>query len=348
MPGPGEGSMRLNTAWKLVLVSIALVVAGGASAASIDKVGPIQTDPGLGCSLYLGGDIGPGDAEALRRLLDDEISRVSNYPDFTVDRQIVLCLESQGGSYIEALDMATLVFDRDVTTRILPSGTCLSACALVFMGGNLNTRSGEGWRSSRYMHPTSRLGFHAPALTLPPGAFDRDDVQAAYAVAIEATGRLLSDAHQLRLPLILIESMFTHRGDDFHYVTTIGEVARYGIKLYGYAAPPTTQASVAHACWNAWNWSTRGNEQPVTAQAYQAMAADFRMQGALFVFSPFDGWALCKHETIMLGGGPKDHVVQSQSEDLSDPMIDTYWPSWIRLPGPSPLTALRDGPVRDF
>jgi hypothetical protein len=216
------------------------------------------------------------------------------------------------------------------------------------MGGNLDTRSGVGWQPSRYLHPTSRLGFHAPALVLPEGQFSREDVQRAYGVAIEAVGLISEKANKLRIAQPLLTQMFTNVGDSFHYVDTVDGLASYGFQLYGYGIPTMSDAASRSACWNAFRWHYRGNDPLESLEDFMAFVGSFRTQSGLTAFDPFDGTMLCKHEVQQLGGGDVDRVTESEWNDLRDPHFDRSWPQWIRYPGPMPLNLVAPGTTRDF
>lgn len=58
--------------------------------------------------------------------------------------------ESQGGNLIEGLRIGRAIRRAGFTTGVAPETACASACALAWLGG-----------TTRYMHPTSLVGFHA-------------------------------------------------------------------------------------------------------------------------------------------------------------------------------------------
>ncbi len=327
------------------------LMAGMALGAEIERVGPIQTDPGLGCSYQLSGQILPGDADRLETVLLGEIAQLDTYPWGTTERQLVLCLEGPGGSFLEALQIAEFVRSNDITTRVNPNESCLSACAIAFLGGNLNTRSGEGWRASRFIHPTSRLGFHAPELVLPDGQFTREDVGRAYDIAIEAVGLITEQAEWLRIPQPLLTQMFNHRGDDFHIVETIDHLATYDFLLYGYSPPRLTAETRRYACENAWTWSLESApsatlEDYIRTTRNPASFAD--LPGGVVRFSPFDGFLYCEVEEAALGGGPVDRIRASESQTFQSLRVNATHPQWVRYPGPLPLSEVFLGTYRDF
>lgn len=333
----------------LVSALAALVMAATqAHSAILEESGPVQTDPGIGCSLTLSGEIGRGDADALSARLDALIAGIDNYPSGRPEQQIVLCLQSPGGSFVEAVAMARAIHQRDVTTRVSPGESCLSACAVAFLGGRFNSRSGEGSWPSRYLHPDARLGFHAPALILPEGDFTREDAQRAYDIAIEAVGLISLEARTLGLPQDLLTAMFTHHGEDFFYVTTLDHAAYFDIRLYGYDLPAIRRETTRHACMNAWHWHVGFNVVGETLTDYNNFAVTFADAGnGIQRFSPFDGDMYCRHLTIQTGGGERDNVILSEWPGMENPRVDGVYPGWVRIPGPALLSNLPRGSRRD-
>lgn len=59
-------------------------------------------------------------------------------------------LESPGGNLLEGLMIGRAIRARGFSTGVAPETACASACALAWLAGK-----------SRYMHPTSLVGFHA-------------------------------------------------------------------------------------------------------------------------------------------------------------------------------------------
>jgi hypothetical protein len=88
-----SGGRVLNILSILCVLFATVLTTGAAFSAEITRVGPIQTDPGLGCSYRMSGQILPGDADRLATTLRAEIAQIFNYPDFRTELQIVLCLE---------------------------------------------------------------------------------------------------------------------------------------------------------------------------------------------------------------------------------------------------------------
>lgn len=237
---------------RVAALLLIVVVAGTcASHAATFKILSDDLINGNECHLSVEGAIEPTDNDRLKTALGDLYGGKGS--------PIIACLDSAGGNFSEAIEIAKTFIDRMVKTRILPNKSCLSACAIVFMSGM--TYSTGGGEFARSMHVTSRLGFHAPIPELVAGKnFDGDDLQAAYAAAIEAVGRqLLSLARHrgrassttLMKPTLLNEMMIAH-GKDFFYIDTIRKAAEFGIELDGVPELTSFQIDDAmDACENA-------------------------------------------------------------------------------------------------
>lgn len=340
------GYKHLLARFSCTFATALAAVPSASVAASIFVSGPMQMDPATGCSISLSGEIAPGDVTALAKIIEPAIVADGNYPS---GGQIVLCLQSTGGSFLEGLRLAEYVSDKAITTKVIPGGTCLSACALAFMGGNLDTRSGVGWLPSRYLHPTSTLGFHAPRLDLPEDGFTRKDVDRAYASALLAIGLVMQKANKLRLSKTLLNDMVGHLGDDFELIDTVDDIAVNMIQLYGYDAVPITEEASAFACWNAFRWQFHVDSFEHDLDSFDWTTIEvYPAENGLVSFAPFDGVMYCSHMVLPLGSGDKDRVIQSERSDLSDVRVDTVSAPWIRLPGNTPLNQISLGSIRDF
>jgi len=118
----------------LAAIVLASLLAASSAAQAQSSDFKISVLPG-GTEMEYSGRIAFGASGALRGALND---------NSTVK---VLHLVSNGGSVYWARQMQYLVHDRGLTTVI--DSHCLSACALVFLGG-----------VERYMTPSANLGFH--------------------------------------------------------------------------------------------------------------------------------------------------------------------------------------------
>jgi hypothetical protein len=79
------------------------------------------------CGWLFSGEIEPGDISLFRNL-DAEGTGI--------------CLNSQGGAYLEAIAISNLVRNQGIFTVVADGDECMSACAIVFMGGGIYDEAG--------------------------------------------------------------------------------------------------------------------------------------------------------------------------------------------------------------
>ncbi|WP_323770055.1 hypothetical protein [Antarctobacter sp.] len=203
------------------------------SAAEIVVVGPptLFDSHSVACTLQLSGRITAGDADTLQTLLERQ-----GYLDDGQNSVQALCLDSPGGSLNEGVKIAEVLTAYSVPTVLAEGAECLSACAVAFMGGTL--RFDIYTPIQRSMHPTARLGFHAPDLEVPERSYDRATVTKAFDLAIDAIARIAKDLDEAnsmsrvnKFPRSLLAEMLRHKGKDFLWVDTVEKAAVWGIDV---------------------------------------------------------------------------------------------------------------------
>jgi len=188
------------------------------------------------CHVFFEGEIKQGDARKLKNYIESEKR--------TIEGQIgeLLCLDSEGGSYIEGLALAKLIMEHQIGTMVRAGADCLSACAIAFMGG-LFWDHGNLY-PNRVLDIKARLGFHAPTLVVEDGRYNRNTVEASYDAAIGAIAELIGLAKTayggkqgVIFPLELLAEMLKRKGSDMYFVTTVGEANKLDIRLHGVTPP---------------------------------------------------------------------------------------------------------------
>lgn len=242
---------RQDARWfRSVRIVLALVMtllaSSAASALEIQDVVDQQTD-GIRCAQRLTGEIMAGDVAKVKAALAGKYgARV---------RPHRLCLDSKGGNFLEAIKIAYVLLEHRITTLLEPQKECLSACAVIFMAGTAVRTNGVF--TSRLMHRSSRLAFHAPRPPVVDGKFDSAQ---AYDAAIEALGRQFLTLARYRerawdTPLIkpaLINEMMLTSGTRWHEVDTVARAVQYEITVLDTPqGPPLTLATVRNVCWHA-------------------------------------------------------------------------------------------------
>lgn len=151
------------------------------------------------CNVELRGEISRGDLEILKTTFSDFDGL--GYNHYTI------CLDSPGGNYLESIKIADWISDNGIGT-VLPKGAeCLSACAIIFMSGSLNTESDIGIINARYMHPQARLGFHAPYILLDNRSYDASEVEKAFTIASTVISYLIDLSDKMNFDASLIAEL---------------------------------------------------------------------------------------------------------------------------------------------
>ena len=216
------------------------------SPSSAAEIEPVENHP-LGCEYKLSGLINNGDAEKI-----DEVLRGNNWTEVAA-RGWKICLDSPGGSFVEGVKLAKTFANNSIGTVVAQSNVCESACAIAFMGGSYFNPEGENRQVSRTIHPTAKLGFHAPALLIPEGSYSKEEVDKAYSIALSAVVEL-SEMRALGYEIreSLFKAIVTTPFESMHYVDTVGKALRYKIGVVGINISSDNVQSVAtNVCDNA-------------------------------------------------------------------------------------------------
>ncbi len=155
-------------------------------AATIAQAAEIKIE---GTTISLSGDIVSGDANSLLDAIENaEAAGVTN---------LKLSLNSGGGNFQEGLKMSKRLGGHSVGTIVKAGNVCQSACALVFLGGSLNSGEAES-DADRTLEVGAQLGFHAPYV---------DSVQGKSKVTVEIgdlTQRMTEELKSLNKHLVSI------------------------------------------------------------------------------------------------------------------------------------------------
>jgi hypothetical protein len=112
--------------------------------------------------LHVEGEIVPGDAEKLADLLRAQLPD----PNFDWSNNVIVSFNSNGGDFFTGLAMSDAIQGFAVGTYIGPDKTCLSSCAIAFLGGSAILLRNFPPAANRYIHVDGTLGFHAPFSSL--------------------------------------------------------------------------------------------------------------------------------------------------------------------------------------
>ena len=189
------------------------------------EIEPVENHP-MGCEYKLSGLVNNGDAEKINEVLRD------NWSFEVASRGWKICLDSPGGSFVEGVKLAKNFAKHGIGTVVAENDLCESACAIAFLGGTYANPEGENGETSRTIHPTAKLGFHAPALLIPDGNYSKKEVYQAYGIALKAVAEL-SDmrARGFEIRESLFKAIITTPFEEMHYVDTVGKAFEYTIDV---------------------------------------------------------------------------------------------------------------------
>lgn len=231
---------------QLAMAAVLVGLAGIVQAAEIVPSGGQD----MGCQLRIDGRIEAGDADRLDDALRDLPFQEGTSP---VGQRV--CLNSTGGSLVEAVRMGDLIAERFMGTAVPEGATCESACALVFLGGRFAHPDSDGaFAPDRVLHPRGTLGFHAPALVIEDRAYGREEINRAYSVALASMGEILRlrSEHASEIPDSLFLTILNTPPSDMTYVETVEQAARWQIEIAPVAlTAEDITAALRHACLNA-------------------------------------------------------------------------------------------------
>jgi hypothetical protein len=316
-----------KTVLMLVLWALPVVFGKSASAADFTFVSGAalpasdnRFDGRTLCNIRMDGEIVDGDAARFDQFLASVADRIEEDPDILGNPRIAtLCLDSEGGSLDAAVRIAEAIRkDRPFTmrkgipfvaTRLGANARCESACAIIFMAGTYDDFEGPA-SPMRSMHPTARLGFHAPALSVPRGDYREVFVSTAYNTSISAIasilrvlnvgadpdGRLYSGSGPWMVAPLL-EAMLATPPSQMRYVETVDDAGRWGIPIFPIVQKEFGLRTAYHACINRSAWGrNRPSYTPselefgnVSERSVQGSSFDFRVRRLFVVLNELDG-----------------------------------------------------------
>ena len=282
-----------------------------------------RLEDGEVCDFSLNGRIEAGDAQALERFLSD-----TSYTPNTQTRPLriplrssgaKLCLNSPGGSLVEAAEIAEIVYS-GYPTRIRAGEQCLSACAWIFMLGRRH-QGDDFFSTDRSMSVYADLGFHAPSLPISEREYSNQELARAMNVMNAAFAEILKLAkgenpREQGIDYDLIQFAMATPSDRFFYVERVGQALRWQIEISdtAYFDPSryVTRAAEYNACDNAqraflyyednlfsdsrFGWGARFRNTPTSQISREINQTDFTLtesgyditacEGRLRIFQP--------------------------------------------------------------
>lgn len=259
-------------AFSAVILSTMVLACSLISYASAAELTPIN-DQRSRCTYELTGIIERGDADRIKSVfaptlgytnpndwvLNSNSSYSSGIPfigqptPLSALNSARICLDSPGGSFVEALKIANIINKLSFGTVVPRNARCESACALIFLAGTFLTE-GERYAADRHIHATAKLGFHVPSLSLPKrpdGKFDSVEVMKAYKIAIKSMAVIQESSSLLNMRSSLLVQMLSTPPDSMFYIDTVGKAIRWHIGVYGTKIPTKLGAHQVQIACNA-------------------------------------------------------------------------------------------------
>jgi hypothetical protein len=109
------------------------------------------------------GEVVPGDLERIALVMSQHVDCDPRILPDTGGNCAVFTLTSEGGNYVEGLEIARFFRAHAVATWVKTGSYCYSACAFAFLGGSGHSSwPATGDYIDRTIEPGATLGFHAP------------------------------------------------------------------------------------------------------------------------------------------------------------------------------------------
>ncbi len=201
----------------------------------------------------LTGPIEEGDAARLRDTLAD-LRRGANRP--AGEPLAIVEMSSPGGDLMEGLKLGYLFREFDVATLVRGGDTCLSACALAFLGGT-SSHLPTNIAVSRTLEVGATLGFHNFYLNpnsdaASSAANPRDGIAKGFNQAKGGASMLVHYAASLGVDVNFIARLLGRPSESWEYTNTAGEFMDLKICPTGVTLPPPApQQSAINICSNA-------------------------------------------------------------------------------------------------
>jgi hypothetical protein len=237
-----------------VLLVVTFLAVSPAMGADIKEVAPIKVGEEQVQKITLTGQIQAGDADKLENLISEN--------DYTI-----VSLDSDGGDYQEALAIAKVFSDSIAMTIVEDGASCLSACAIAFLGGSGDTDDSGDYAAARSIAPTARLGFTAPALDVSDTALTRQTIESAYAHVLKIISDFVLASTNLHVESAAVAEIISPRGSETYFVKTAYDLAHIGVEIQKVAPPSALTPSMArNLCQMGWS-RTEGKAETRTDEA---------------------------------------------------------------------------------
>ncbi|MCE7028139.1 hypothetical protein [Jiella avicenniae] len=223
----------------------------------------------------MSGKISAGDLQ----VISDYIGRrTSGYKNDNGDNAILcenIYLNSPGGDFYEALRIMEYIHDAMITTTVRDGERCVSACALIWLGGaRPDGHSLDNPHTDRRLAPSAILGFHAPFPVDRGGNFSSFEMTNAFVKAFAVAQQMLATFARYRIPMWFAANLMHADKNGFYYIDTVEKANLIGAKLLvdtNLSVEPSAE-QLLRACFNLSHWG-KGRS------AYLALGTTFSRNG---------------------------------------------------------------------
>lgn len=258
-----------------------LIALGSATGRGATLTVDVETIPGLTAkssivtrTIRLTGMIEEGDADGLRKILDRLKSaelRTPGRPLATIE------LSSNGGSVYEGVKIGYLLREFDVASVVRARDSCLSACALAFLGGT-SSHSGPNVNPSRSIERGGQVGFHnfvlnPDSLQLGPVKDPREALLKGFSEARGGASVLLRYASSIGVDASFLARQLGRPPDQMEYIDTAGQFVMLQVCPLSLDRPQASRAQIAA---NICNHSTGWLDPAASPQARPLSSSDIK------------------------------------------------------------------------
>jgi hypothetical protein len=248
----------------------------------------------------------------------------------------ILCLNSLGGSYQEALEITKYLLSSMIPTVVDANARCYSACAIIFLGGGMFEEATHV--PNRWLHVRGELGFHAPYLQgIESRSYTAAEIEEAARLgirAIRALARLARGYHvsDTFLPKALLVEIVSKEPWEAFVVDTTFKATKLDILLFGARTrPPVTVSTLGNACQHLFSDTGQTIELDEPPAAWIAPLQGVTRQGDLFWFPEYrgEGSGFCIAKLLDISKGKfaiyRTTTLNIQALDQSDFAEREWW-----------------------
>ena len=252
-------------------------VAGTLSVEQVSVPGPNAKNPIPGYTVRFTGLIEVPDADKLRAEFSKIRAKAS--PDGTRS-PVTIEFSSQGGDLLEGIRIGYLLREFEVAAMVRKDDTCLSACALAFLGGT-QSRQPPSPIPSRRIAIGGKVGFHNFSINVTEIQSETKGEAAAgirksFNLARAGVAQLMRFAADMGIAPAFISQLVSQPPEQWQLVVTVDDFLETGSCPAGSLPNPgRTEVQAANICLNA--TGGRIDVEPPRAQRISVPAAQRRL-----------------------------------------------------------------------